>query len=430
MSKFKTLSVTLILALLLTVVGAVSAQDDVITYNSNQSDPDPRRVDEMVVEMWNEMNADMPVEHSTVGHEDFKQALRAYLTASPAPDVLTWFAGNRANFFIERGLIADFADVWADEDFGPAFAPGFQKLATDYLEGEGAYFLPGNYYWWAMYYRPSLFEQAGIEEVPETWDEFLATCDALNEAGIAPVAIGTRFRWTAAGWFDYLNMRENGPEFHLDLMNLRESYTDERVMAVFDRWQELFDHNCFIENPSAYSWQEAVNFMANGEAAMYLIGDFIRDEARANFPDMLDDLDFFPFPTINPDVPVGEDAPTDGWFLAANGANLDGAKQFLKFLGSAEVQQVYLDELNRLPTRTDVDLSGLDEITQRGIALVQSADVVAQFYDRDTPPEMADAGMDAFMDFWDEPDAIEDILEDLEDDRQRIADEIAADQGD
>lgn len=425
MKRFLIISV--LVSMLAMSVGVSFAQE--IVYNSNSSDPEPRRVDEMVVALWNETHPDMMVAHSIVGHEDFKQALRAYLTATPAPDVLTWFAGNRTRFFVDKGLIYNFAEAWNTEGFGDAFSPGFQKLATDYgAETEGAYFLPGNYYWWAMYYRPSLFEKAGIENVPTTWDEFLATCDALNEAGIAPIAIGTRFRWTTAGWFDYLNMRVNGPEFHLGLMNLEESYTDDRVLDTFAHWKELLDHNCFIENPAAYSWQEAVEFMNSGEAAMYLIGDFIRDEANANFPELAADIDFFQFPMIN-DVPVGEDAPTDGWFMAANGENPEMAMEFMKFMGSAEVQQIYLDELGRLPTRTDVDLSNVAEITQRGIALVQGADIVTQFYDRDTTPEMADAGMDAFMAFWDNPDDIAAILADLDEDRVRIKEEIANDEG-
>jgi len=95
------------------------------------------------------------------------------------------------------------------------------------------YFLPTSYYWWAVYYRPSLFEQAGITKVPETWKSVLGACDTLNAAGITPITIGTRYPWTAAAWFDYLNMRINGPQFHIDLMLLKESYTDERVKAVF-----------------------------------------------------------------------------------------------------------------------------------------------------------------------------------------------------
>ena len=425
MPKQRFIALTLVLALLLSVVGFAFAQDSIF-YASNQSDPTVRALDEQVVALWNERNPDMQIFHSQIGHEDFKQAIRAFITASPSPDVMTWFAGNRANFFIERGLIADFSDVWNEPGFGDAYGAGFQSLATNYLDGDGAYFLPGSYYWWGIYYRPSIFEAAGIESIPETWEDLLAACDALNEIGVSPFAIGTKFRWTWAGWFDYLNMRINGPQFHLDLMLLKESYTDDRVKAVFAAWQELFDHNCFIEDPSAYSWQEALNFLISGDAAMYLIGDFARPTAIDLDPSIEEDLDFFQFPTINPDVPIGEDAPTDGWFMGVNGANQEMAKEFLTFLGSQEVQQLFLDELRLLPTRTDVDISGVDEITQRGIEMVQNADMVVQFYDRDSTPEMADAGMDAFMAFADDPEDIDDILEELEEDRQRIAEEAAA----
>ena len=52
--------------------------------------------------------------------------------------------------------------------------------------------------------------------------------------------------------------------------------------------------------------------------------------------------------------------------------------------------------------------------------MMQSADFVAQFYDRDTTPEMADEGMNGFMEFWDNPGNIDDILARLESERQAI----------
>lgn len=400
-----------------TLPAAVAQGPEYITYNSYNGDPEPRRVDEMVVSMWNEANPLMPVEHSIIAHEDFKQALRAYLTAEPAPDVLTWFAGNRARFFIDRGLIADISDMWTANGFDTAMAPGFQALAT---VNDSQYFMPTSYYWWAVYYRPSLFERAGIEAVPETWDEFLGACDALNAAGISPITIGTRYPWTAAAWFDYLNMRVNGPEFHIDLMLLNESYTDERVKNVFTYWNELFEHDCFIDDPAAYAWQEAVDFMVQEEAAMYLMGGFIYD----SYPDELEeDLDFFRFPIIDPNIPVGEDAPTDGYFIAANARNLEGGKEFLAFLASQEVQQLVFDELGRLPTRTDVDVSTAPARIQKGVELVQGADYVAQFYDRDTTPPMAEVGMEGFSRFWSDPTTIDQVLEDLEAERLRILEE-------
>lgn len=426
MSQFKFSKRNIVFTLLLAVAlvlpaGLTAAQGpQYITYNSMHGDPIPRAFDEEIVAMWNEANPLTPVEHSIIAHEDFKQAIRAYLTAQPAPDVLTWFAGERARFFIDRGLIADISDVFEEYGFNETYAPGFLALAS--VDGK-QYFLPTSYYWWAVYYRPSLFEQAGITEVPETWDEFLAACDTLNAAGITPITIGTRYPWTAAAWFDYINMRLNGPEFHIDLMLLKESYTDERVRAVFDYWQQLFDHNCFIEDAAAYAWQEALTPMAEGNAAMYLMGQFIVD----SYPDELeDDLDFFRFPIIDPEVPIGEDAPTDGYFIAAGARNLEGGKEFLAFIGSQEVQQKAFDELGRLPTRTDVDVSGASPATQKGIELIQTADYVAQFYDRDTTAPMAEAGLNAFSLFWSDPSSIDQILEDLEAERLRILEEEAA----
>ncbi len=423
MSRFGKVGILLIVAMLVAMVAPVLAQrgPSYITYNSYMGDPIPRAFDEEVVAMWNEAHPDMPVEHSIVAHEDFKQAIRAYLTADPAPDVLTWFAGNRAAFFVNNGLIANIGDMWDANGFNETYAPGFQALAAT-GQAEGKYFLPTSYYWWAMYYRPSLFEQAGITEVPETWDEFLASCDTLNAAGITPITIGARFRWPAAAWFDYLNMRVNGPEFHIGLMLLEESYLDERVRATFEKWNELFEHNCFIDNPAAYDWQEAIDPMVQGDAAMYLMGQFITD----SYPDeMEDDLDFFRFPIIDPNMPVGEDAPTDGFFMAANARNLEGGKAFMAFLGSREVQQMAFEELGRLPTRTDVDISAAPANIQQGIALIQSADYIAQFFDRDTTPPMAEVGMDGFMRFWDDPSQLDQILQDLETERLRILEEEA-----
>ena len=219
---------------------------------------------------------------------------------------------------------------------------------------------------------------------PETWDELLAACDTLSANGVIPITIGTKFRWTAAGWFDYINMRTNGPQFHLDLMLGNESYTDPRVKAVFDNWVELFEHNCFIEDPAAYSWQEALDPLIQGDASMYLIGQFVMGLLPE---DVQEDMDFFQFPIIDPDMPIGEDAPTDGWFMSVNAKNVEGGKEFLKFLGGVEAQTLMVQELGRLPVHKDVDRGLFTPMQNKGLDMIETADLVVQFYDRDTTPE-------------------------------------------
>jgi len=377
-----------------------------IVYNSYFSSGD-RPTDEKLVAMWNEANPDQQLQHSIVNIEDFNQAIRAYLVADPAPDVMTWYAGNRARFFIDRGLIMDISDVWEEEGWNESYPKGFRALAE--VDGN-AYFVPSTWYWWGMWYRQSIFEEYDIEP-PETFDELLAACDTLNENGIIPITIGTKFRWTAAAWFDYLNMRVNGPEFHRDLMLGTESYTDQRVKDVFVVWNQLFEHNCFIDDAAAYSWQEALDPFNQGEAAMYLMGQFIFDSVAE---DIADDVDFFQFPIIDPSVPIGEDAPTDGYLIANGAQNPEGAKAFLAWLGSVEAQTVLVEDLGRIAANGDVPRELYSPMAQKGIELIETADLVLQFYDRDTTPEMADVGMNGFMAYWDNPDAIDDILEELE----------------
>ena len=413
-----------VFALLLTLIGgAVLAQDNLIRYASYASDEGAREADEALVAQFREANPDAELEHSITDHEAFKQAIRAFLVAAPAPDVLTWFAGNRMAFFVDRGLAGDLTPLFEREGWYDTYAPGFVALVT---EDEKQWFVPTSYYWWALYFRTSVMEEAGVTP-PTTWDELLAACDTLDGQGLIPITIGTKAPWTAAAWFDFLNMRINGPEFHRDLMLLKESYTDERVVAVFDHWRELYAHNCFIDDSAAYEWQDALDFMNRGEAAMYLMGGFITDSV----PDEIqDDYDFIQFPVIYPEMPIGIDAPTDGYFMAANAGNPEGGMDFLAFLGSQEAQQFAADELGRLPTRTDVDTSNFTEAQQQGIALVQGADLVLQFYDRDTTPEMAEAGLNAFAEFIADPENadVTASLESLEADRIRIAEEQAAEE--
>lgn len=389
------------------------AGDKMLTFSSYASDPTPRAQMEETVKDF-EAATGYKVELSTVNHEDFKQAIRTYLASDTPPDVMTWFAGNRARFFIEKGLIMDISDLWEREGWTKTYPKGLQELAKG-KDGK-FYFVPTSYYWWAIYYRPSLFEQAGVKAPIESWDELLDACDKFNAAGIAPITIGSKAPWTLAAWFDYINMRTNGPQFHIDLTDGKVAYNSPEVKETFQHWKELLDHKCFIENPEAMEWQDAIKPMTDGKAAMYLMGAFITD----SYPDELeDDLDFFRFPMIN-DVPIGEDAPTDGYFAASKAPHPDAAKVFLGYLGGKESQEKAARELKRLATNGDVPKEIYSESVQKGIALIEGADYVAQFYDRDTVPEMAEKGMAGFAEFMANPDSADQILENLEQERARI----------
>ncbi len=388
-----------------------------LVYNSNGSDPAVRKFDEEQVARFQKAYPGINVTHNTVDHEGFKTAIRTYLASDNPPDVLTWFAGNRMRAFSERGLAADIGDVWQKNGWTKAFPKGMQELS----KSNGKFvFVPTNYYWWAVYYRKDIFAKLGLKEA-QTWTQFLGLCDSLNKAGITPILTGSKFLWPLGGWFDFLNMRVNGPKFHFDLTDGKIPYTDARVRRVFTYWRQLLDKKCFNDDAASLDWQDAAAVMTAGKGGMYLMGDFIRDQWKDGLEKS--QLDFFRFPIIDSKQPVGEEAPTDGYFLPAKAPNLENAKLFLGYIAGKENMEAGVKELGRLAPRSDVDASLYAAKPQIGKAqktIIDRADAIAQFYDRDTDPEMANIGMKGFQEFMSNPSQLDAILKRLEAARARI----------
>ena len=381
---------------------------------SDMSNPAPRAVMEGLVADFQEMHPDLNIELTIVDREAWKTQIRNALTAN-APDVVNWYAANRMGPYVEAGLFEDVSDMYADGSL-----EGLEAVKGALTLDGKQWGVPYTYYQWGVYYREDIFNELGLTE-PTTWEEELANCEKIVASGRACYAIGTKFLWTAGGWFDYLNMRTNGFDFHMQLARGEVSWTDDRVRETFANWRQLIDMGGYIADHQSYSWQEALNFMTDGEAAAYLIGNFAVAPMRdAGLTD--DQIDFYQFPTIA-DVPQGEDAPTDTFHIPTQATNKDNARAFLAFVASADVQTEINsgDALGQLPVNAKSGVDA-DEFLEQGFEMLsQNAQGgVAQFFDRDFPAEMASVGMEGLQEFMVFPDNLDDILARLEDARERI----------
>ncbi|HPE69030.1 MAG TPA: ABC transporter substrate-binding protein [Thermotogota bacterium] len=399
----------LIVCLMLVVAFSFAAQKLVI--NSNAGDPEPKRVTNMILEMFQAEYPDIEVELNIFSHEDFKTLLRTWLGANEGPDVVSWFAGERMRYFAEKGLIEPINDVFAQNSFDSYFPKAFQSACS--YNGD-IYFVPESWYWWAVYYKKSVFADLGITP-PTTWEEFLAVCETLQENGMDPLTIGTKYLWTSAAWFDYFNMRVNGLNWYLGVLDGKVPYTDPKLVDAMEYWAVLVENEYFIPDHSSLSWQEALNRLIVDDAGMYLMGQFIKDSTPEA---MRDDLDFFRFPIINPDLKVYEETPIDGWMMPKNAVNKESAKLWLEFIASAKIQGIISKELGRLAANKDVPAP--DAHAQKGLDMIMASDGVMGFYDRDTNPELANKGMNGFVQFMMFPEMLEDIMKEIEQERVRI----------
>ncbi len=381
---------------------------------SDMSNPAPRAVMEGLVADFGAANPDLNIELEIVDREAWKTQIRNALTAN-APDVVNWYAANRMGPYVEAGLFEDVSDMYEDGSL-----PGLEAVKGAMTLDGAQWGVPYTYYQWGIYYREDIFNELGLTE-PATMDEEMANCQVIIDSGRACYAIGTKFLWTAGGWFDYMNMRTNGFDFHMELARGEVAWNDPRVLETFANWRALIDMGAFIDDHQSYSWQEALQPMLDGEATAYLIGNFAVPHLReAGLTD--DQIDFYQFPTIA-DVPQGEDAPTDTFHIPSNATNKDNARAFLAFVASADVQTEINAgaALGQLPVNAGSSVDA-DEFLEQGFEMLSTnaQGGVAQFFDRDFPAEMASAGMEGLQEFMVFPDNLDDIIERLEETRQRV----------
>ena len=380
------------------------------------SNPAPRATMEAVIARFQANHPDLNIETTVIDREEYKTQIRNFLTANP-PDVATWYAANRMRPYVEAGLFEDVSDLWNEPEIAENLASTKGAMTIDGKQ----WGVPYSYYQWGVYYRKDIYEELGLNE-PSNWEEFKANCEAILASGRKCYTIGTKFLWTAGGWFDYLNMRTNGFDFHMQLAGGEVSWEDDRVKQTFANWRELIDMGGFIDNHQTYSWQEALPFMVNGDAVHYLMGNFsvapLRDAGLTD-----DQLDFYQFPVITPGVALSEDAPTDTFHIPANAANKEAAREFLRFVVSAD-EQTEINNGNNLGQLPVNAMSSVDDdkFLNEGFAMLSSNSPggVAQFWDRDAPAEMAKVSMEGFQEFMVKPDNLDRILGKLERARKRI----------
>ncbi|ROQ69811.1 carbohydrate ABC transporter substrate-binding protein (CUT1 family) [Streptomyces sp. 840.1] len=393
--------------------GGKGSSGGAVTLQSNLSAPQAKSAMQEVVDAFNKRGG-AKGSLNTVASETFRTQLPTYLTSATPPDLYTWYPGSVAESYARKNLLLDVSDIWAEPELA-GYSDALKKLCTD--SAGKKVFVPTTYYWWGVFYRKSNFAKWGVKE-PKTWDEFLDLCDKLKSKGVAPIGLGAGggTPWVASSWFDYLNIRINGAKYHRDLLAGKHRFDDPEVRKVFDRWSEALPF--FDPNSTALPFQDATTGLLQGRTGMMLIGTFFADAAPK---DQLDDIDFFRFPVIDPKVPLAEEAPTDGYFASARTGRKDETKEMLRYLATAEAQEIYLKGSSgtSLPAHPDAKDSGTPLVV-KGRKLIENAADITQFFNRDSSDALAPTADTALTHFLSKPKEIGSILTTWQRDAQKI----------
>jgi raffinose/stachyose/melibiose transport system substrate-binding protein len=123
-------------------------------------------------------------------------------------------------------------------------------------------------------YNKEAFTAAGLdaEAPPQTWDEFLAACDAFAAQEMPLVALGVKDSWGAGRFLlDSLAQQVTGVGEVLQAVSGETSFTDPKYVNFFERWQEMVDHDCFPDDVASLDMYTGQQLVSQGEAGLTFI---------------------------------------------------------------------------------------------------------------------------------------------------------------
>lgn len=333
MKTFKAfLSLMLALVLCLGVLPAAAQEEQpiTITWWSEYTDADlMSKIQEQIIAPFEAANPDIKVE--AVGKGDYDRVLQTALATNSGPDIYCTNGPAYSMQFAIDGLAADLTAY--SETYN--WTANVMDWALDACCYDGKlYSIPTTTETVFLFYNPDMMAENGWE-VPTTFDELTAVCDAMMEKGIYPFAFGASDFKAANEWwltlaFNYYAGRDNVAKALRGEIPWNSPIFVEAVETLNTMWQKGYitgkmSHEITMSDALSLFGEEKAGFVG---WATWLLKDL------AKYSDNFD-FDFTRWPVWNPDT---EESLIVGigscWAINANTTpeKQDAAARFINFL--------------------------------------------------------------------------------------------------
>ncbi len=306
---------------------------------------------EALIDLYEEMYPDVTVENATVtggAGVVARAVLRTRMLGGQPPDtfqvhagdelILTWVVANR---------MEDLTWLFEEEGWFDVFPQDLIDLSST---ADGIWSVPVNIHRSnVMWYVPENLEAWGVE-VPETWDDFLAVCPAIQAEGVTPLSLGEA--WTQIHLWESVALAVLGPERYSQLWTGEFAFDEPEAVEVWELFGQILE--CTNPDASGLAWQQATDRLVDGEAAFNIMGDWAAGYMYTTLE-------------LEPGVDFGWAASpgTDGIFMVLSDAfglprgapNRENVLNWLRLVGSLEGQDTFNPLKGSIAPRMDSDLS-------------------------------------------------------------------------
>ena len=370
---------------LLTSCGSDEASGPV-TFTARTNTEDGLRIAQALADAYTAETGNEVTMQGSGDTNAFQDGISQYLQGTP-DDAFQWMAGFRTNFRADQGLLVDVSENI--KNLGDQMPAGSISGATNPSDGK-QYIIPTTYYPWGLHYRKSTMSELGLDpENIATWDDFMKLLDGTQKKGLIGYALGDQGGWEAMGTFSLLNVRLNGYDYHVDLLNGRKQWTDQKTIDVFDQFATLIPY--MNKNVLDIGWEGMRDLLLQKKCGAMMMGSWWANSFLDKSQEDYDDLWIVPFPEINPEFGRDSiDAPTDGVCASVNSSNPEGGAAFAEWCGSeAGMLAAQAAGDTNLYANTRLDTSGYDAFNRQKLAVIAEAKNVMNFLDRDCRNDFA-----------------------------------------
>ena len=288
-----------------------------------------------VVEAFQAAHPDLAVDYApgALSFEDGQ--IQAALQSGDGPDAVNVNSGpGRVGQLAVSGLILNLDDFYERTGGIDRYKPGvIEQIRNQPPAGELSEVVEGLDVF-QFYYHIDAFESAGVAP-PETWEQFLEVCQALQDSGAQPIILGARDNFQGGWLFGNLVQSSAGREIMTEVIYGDGDFTQPDILRGAEMLKELVDAN-YISGmeAAALEGEQAQAAFGQGQGGMTV--------QQQSFPINLagDDIDVSNIGSfVMPTRREGETSvPTAGlahsWVISSSTQNLEAAEAWLEWVMS------------------------------------------------------------------------------------------------
>lgn len=228
-------------------------------------------------------------------------------------------------------------------------------------------------------YSKKAYADAGVTELPKTYDEFLAIQEKLAATGISPIVVGGKDIFHMGFWTNFFfinNVYSKDPDWNSKRTAKTASFTDAGMVQAVTDYKELFSK--YVDK----GWlstadNQTASILVSGKAAQLFSGPWMFGQIAEADPNF--EFGFYAIPDRSGKVNINQLPNLAGWSLSAEGAKdpdkVEAIKSFIKFFFEPEQYSPYLATVNGIPTTTAEVTYEMGEQMQEVLKLVGDSSV-------------------------------------------------------